>query len=74
MLTMTREFFDRHYGMLSDRADAIEVFGNAIEQGVATVGDIRRKLEGHTKAASVCPESDGSGVCIIDGQRKAFAS
>jgi len=71
---MTKEFFERHYGMLSDKTDAIEVFGNAIEQGVATVGDIRRKLEGHTKAASVCPESDGSGVYVTELQRKAFAS
>lgn len=71
---MTREFFDRHYGMLSDKADATEVFGKGIKSGVATVGNIRRKLEGYTKAASVYPESDGSGFCITEPQRKAFAS
>lgn len=68
---MTREFFDRHYGMLSDKADAAEVFGENIKSGVATVGDIRRKLEGHTKAASVNPHSDGSEFCVTEPQRKA---
>jgi len=68
---MTREFFERHYGMLSDKADAIQVFGNAIEPGIATVGDIRRKLEGHTKAATVYPQSDGLGVSVTEVQPKA---
>jgi hypothetical protein len=71
---MTREFFDRHYGMLSDKADAAQVFGKGIKSGVATVGDIRRSLEGHTKAASVCPGPDGSEFCITEPQRRAFAS
>lgn len=35
--------------MPSDKVDAVEVFGNSIEPRVATVGDIRRKLEGYTK-------------------------
>lgn len=68
---MTREFFERHYGMLSDKADATEVFGKAIRPGIATVGMIRRKLEGHTKAASVYPESDGSGLCVVEPRSKA---
>ena len=71
---MTKEFFERHYGLLSDKADANQVFGNSIEPGVATVGDIRRKLEGHTKTANVSPESDGAGIYITELQRKAFAS
>jgi len=71
---MSKEFFERHYGLLSDKADANQVFGNSIEPGIATVGDIRRKLEGHTRTASICPESDGSGLCITELQRKAFAS
>ena len=71
---MTREFFERHYGILSNNADATEVFGNSIEPGVATVGEIRRKLEGHTRAATVCPESDGSGLCVTEVQTKASAS
>lgn len=69
---MTREFFDRHYGMLSDEADATEVFGKGIKPGVATVGDIRLRLEGHTKAATIYPESDGSGFCIAEVQRRAM--
>jgi hypothetical protein len=60
---MTKESFERHYATLSDKADAVEVFGESIVPGVATVGDIRRKLERHTKAAIVYPESDGSGFC-----------
>lgn len=52
---MTREFFERHYGMLSDATDAVEVFGEGIEPGVATMGDIRRKLEGHAKVARSMP-------------------
>ena len=71
---MTKEFFERHYGLLSDKADANQVFGNSIEPGGATVGDIRRKLESHTKTASAYPESDGSGLWIIELQRMAFAS
>ncbi|HKR27441.1 MAG TPA: hypothetical protein VJS11_08295 [Acidobacteriaceae bacterium] len=71
---MTREFFERHYGILSDKADAIEVFGNTIEPGIATVGDIRRTLAGHSNTASVCPEPDGTGFAVTEGQRKAFAS
>lgn len=70
---MTKEFFERHYGILSDKADAVEVFGASLKPGVATVGDIRRKLEGHTKTASLAPESDGTGFCIIELQRRAFA-
>lgn len=69
---MTKEFFERHYGILSDKADATEVFGTNIEPGVATVGDIRRKLAGR-KNAIVFPESDGSGFCVTEAQRKAFA-
>ncbi|HKR28137.1 MAG TPA: hypothetical protein VJT08_09340 [Terriglobales bacterium] len=71
---MTKEFFDTHYGHLSDKADAIQVFGKRIGPGGATVGKIRRKLEGHAKTATVSPESDGSGLCITELQRKAFAS
>lgn len=71
---MTREFFDRHYGMLSDKADATEVFGNGIKPRVATVGDIRRKLEAVSKAAIIYTESDGSAICTAEVQRKAFAS
>lgn len=71
---MTKEFFERHYGTLSDKVDAMEVFGDSIEPGVATVGDIRRKLEGHTKAASVYPDLDGRSLSVTEAQRKAFAS
>jgi hypothetical protein len=71
---MTKEFFERHYATLSDKADAVEVFGESIVPGVATVGDIRRKLESHTKAASVYPESDGSGFCIIAVKPKTVAN
>lgn len=71
---MTREFFERHYAMLSDYADATEVFGNAIEPKVATVGDIRRKLEGHTNTATVYPQSDGGGFCVTEVQTKRSAN
>lgn len=71
---MTKEFFERHYGILSDKVDATEVFGDSIEPGVATVGDIRRKLERYTRSASIYPDADGSGFCITEAQRKAFAS
>lgn len=70
---MTKEFFERHYGILSDKADAVEVFGAGLKPGIATVGDIRRKLEGHTKTASLSPESDGTGFSITELQRRAFA-
>jgi hypothetical protein len=71
---MTKEFFERHYATLSDKADAVEVFGESIVPGVATVGDIRRELEGHTKAASLYPESDGSGFYITEIKPKAVAN
>ncbi|HKO11958.1 MAG TPA: hypothetical protein VJV22_08320 [Acidobacteriaceae bacterium] len=71
---MTKEFFDRHYGTLSDKVDATEVFGDSIEPGVATVGEIRRKLESHTKTASVYPDLDGKTFRVTEAQRKAFAS
>lgn len=67
---MTKEFFERHYGLLSNRADATEVFGTGIEPGVATVGDIRRKLEGHSRSASIYAEWDGSGFCVNEVERK----
>lgn len=65
-MVMTKEFFEKHYAMLSDKADAIEVFGNGIQPKVATVGDIRRKLVGHTKEAMVYAEPDGAGFSIAD--------
>jgi hypothetical protein len=71
---MTKEFFERHYGMLSDKVDATEVFGDSIEPGVATLGEIRLKLQRYSRTANIYPESDGSGICITEAQRKAFAS
>lgn len=68
---MTRDFFLRHYGILSDQADAIEVFGTSIQRGVATVGDIRIKLQADMKAASLYPEPDGAALCIADAERKS---
>lgn len=71
IVVMTREFFERHYGILSDQADAVEVFGNKVQRGVATVGDIRSKLADHMKNASIYPEPDGSALCIADAERKS---
>lgn len=67
---MTREFFERHYGILSDKADAVEVFGASVQRGVATVGDIRNKLAAH-KNASIYPEPDGTALCIADAERRS---
>lgn len=68
---MTREFFERHYGILSDKADAAEVFGERVQRGVATVGDIRNKLAAHMKNASIYAESDGTALCIADAERRS---
>lgn len=68
---MTREFFERHYGILSDKTDAVEVFGQSIQRGVATVGDIRSKLGAYVKNASIYPEPDGAALCIADAERRS---
>jgi hypothetical protein len=71
---MTKEFFERHYAMLSDYADATEVFGNSIEPKVATVAEIRRKLEGHSNTAILDVNADGSGFSVTEVQKKTSAT
>jgi len=70
---MRRDFFERDYGHLSDADDAVNVLGSqSISKGVATVGDIRKAVQGHPMDASICPENDGSGFYVTDSHGKFF--
>jgi hypothetical protein len=70
---MRKDFFERDYGHLLDSDDAVKVFGTAsIEKDVATVGDIRRAIEGHPPDASIYPENNASGFYVTDSHGKFF--
>ena len=70
---MRIEFFERDYGQVPDSEDATKVLGTqSIHVGVATVGDIRKACEGHTKQASIYPESNAAGFYITEHHGKFF--
>lgn len=69
---MRKDFFERDYGHLADSDDATKVLGNAILEGVATLGDIRNAVKDYPADASIRPENDQSGFYVTTAKSKFF--
>jgi hypothetical protein len=69
---MRKDYFERDYAHLTDEEDWTKVFGPTVHVGMRTVGDIRRKLEGHPPHASIHIENNGADFFVSDIQSKFF--
>jgi len=63
---MTHELFERNFSHLSDSEDAKKVFGPNMHAGIATVGEIRKAVQGHPPEASIRMENNGFGFYVSD--------
>jgi len=63
--------FERDFGDSPDSEDAVRVLGKShIQEGAATIDDIRRVCYGKAKNASILPQSDGWGFYVSEFKGK----